>query len=713
MIQKIKVKKVYILLFILYVHSLHIFANQAGDLDITFGTNGVVKSGINSSMVAHNGFSVTGLALRKLPYNDIVVSSVQMFENKPVSGQSLVASYRKKDGSLNTDGFGTLSQPGFSVTTGGQFNAVSSFLRDGQHGLILAGLQAQHQAQQGDVPLLKKVSHTGVNMDAKMSDMAHGDLAGAFNAVIQHDQYVYAAGYDSNPQKSLKFTRYNLSNFGNVKNYGNVYGDGPSELNGIAMQSDGRVVAAGQATINSYSQFLLMRYLPNATLDSSLPELFPFPDQEGSANAIAMVKGRRDREKIVAAGWVKEGSKQLLALVRYHLDGTPDSLFGSQGKVIEDFGGVSVIPHAIAIDKYRRIVVAGEFIETETSNSVFIVARYLNDGTLDKSFGQNTGWVTTNISPNGASINAIGIDDDNSIICGGYSINSDGLYEITLARYVGYTTTGTTGGITGATMGQESGHSLQPFNKYHGADSKSRASLLMIGERSDQPNKTKFNVVFRKGNSRVTNANLKGGGNMVFITSGPGAYHPVVADKDNYVDISSAGNDNGNYRDKNSGVNRGKRSINVSTMNTAALNSGANFQAVNSPLIHPNMRVGLLASRPLLHSTTMTNNSAKALFEALKTHSATVHATRESVNLANASINLANDSMQQDRCLDLYRGGCVNGEYIVRDSISNFVGSVKREKAHHVRKASEYGVVSVGLSMANVPGARIVTATVI
>ena len=121
------------------------------------------------------------------------------------------------------------------------------------------------------------------------------------------------------------------------------------------------------------------------------------------------------------------------------------------------------------------------------------------------------------------------------------------------------------------------------------------------------------------------------------------------------------------------------------------------------------MRVGLLASLPLLNSKCMTNHSAKALFEALKTQSATTNATRRSVNLANASM------MEQDFNAGetvLYRG-CVNGDYIVRDSVSDFVGSVKRSKADHVVNASEYGDVSVGLNKPNTSGARIVTSTVI
>jgi len=423
-----------IILLYIFCATVNMQAQQAGDLDPTFGNNGIVRS---SALAPEGGPIITSLVLRGSLYNDIVVSGTQI-KNKKTYPTEVFSSYKKIDGSPST---------GFTNSPGVFFNTIASFIAPGINRLIMAGRLMTSYVSSG-VDRLVMAGRLIVSADPPFTIKATATEAslrnnplifsGIFNSVVvdQTNQYIFAGG-STLPSKSLKFARFNVSDFGNVINTIHDFPPGiTAQINSIALQSDGHIVAAATITDVLVPYFVLMRYSQNAILESTNHVFFP---QESSANAVTtqFVNGS---EKIVAAGWIKQNNKQKLALVRYNLDGTPDTDFGAQqtGKIIESFGGNLVTAHAIAIDKNNKIVVVGEFSETETTNPVFLVARYNTDGILDKTFGPDaSGWVLTSPSSYGSVLNAVAIDEDNKIVCSGYSININGEYELLLVRYIG------------------------------------------------------------------------------------------------------------------------------------------------------------------------------------------------------------------------------------------------------------------------------------
>jgi len=71
--------------------------------------------------------------------------------------------------------------------------------------------------------------------------------------------------------------------------------------------------------------------------------------------------------------------------------GQLDPKFGSGGKVVSHFNGTE-FAEAVAVDSLNRIVAVG------TINNNFGIARYMPDGSLDKSFGGGKGWVEVNLA---------------------------------------------------------------------------------------------------------------------------------------------------------------------------------------------------------------------------------------------------------------------------------------------------------------------------
>ncbi len=105
-----------------------------------------------------------------------------------------------------------------------------------------------------------------------------------------------------------------------------------------------------------------------------------------NGNAIALQK---DGKLIEAGNGVFNGIEGYM-LIRYNEDGSIDSSFGNEGRVITEFvvlGGL----YAVAIQEDGKIVAAGR-----TNYVDIALVRYRADGRIDSSFGTN-GIVNTDI----------------------------------------------------------------------------------------------------------------------------------------------------------------------------------------------------------------------------------------------------------------------------------------------------------------------------
>src|SRR5205807_3097587 len=124
-------------------------------------------------------------------------------------------------------------------------------------------------------------------------------------------------------------------------------------------------------------------------------------DDEASAVAI------QADGKIVAAGYALDPSTghHVFALARYNIDGslddgtasdvTPGDQFGLDGKVTTVYAGPGASATTLAIQADGKIVVAGLALNTMGVDD-FALARYNTDGSLDTSFGpDHSGKVTT------------------------------------------------------------------------------------------------------------------------------------------------------------------------------------------------------------------------------------------------------------------------------------------------------------------------------
>lgn len=147
----------------------------------------------------------------------------------------------------------------------------------------------------------------------------------------------------------------------------------------VTIQPDGRIVAAGAVSLSGPrgSDFLLWRFHSHGPLDASFGAGRIFTDFGGADGAKAVAL--QSDGKVVAAGFSgTPGDFRSLnfAVARYNPDGTLDAGFGAGGRTLTDFFGERDSGQDIVIQPGRGILVGGVVGNPGTGSSDFGLARY-------------------------------------------------------------------------------------------------------------------------------------------------------------------------------------------------------------------------------------------------------------------------------------------------------------------------------------------------
>lgn len=255
----------------------------------------------------------------------------------------------------------------------------------------------------------------------------------ALAVAIQNDGKIVAAGFAVEPsfnaRSALAIARYNSdgtldASFGSNGKFTSGFTHFGTAIHDIAIQNDGKIVGVG----NEGSSLALIRVHANGTLDSSFgvggKALGKFSGGSAEAEALEL----QPDGKILVAG---TDSFIDFALARFNTDGSPDNGFGVAGRVVTKFDGFSDAT-AIALQSDNKIVVGGS--GPVNGGAGFALARYNSDGSLDLSFGSQ-GKLTSDLFLNGAIFD-LAIQTNGKIIAVG-RVSSLPLVNLSfaLARY--------------------------------------------------------------------------------------------------------------------------------------------------------------------------------------------------------------------------------------------------------------------------------------
>ncbi|MEM7111756.1 MAG: choice-of-anchor Q domain-containing protein [Chloroflexota bacterium] len=184
----------------------------------------------------------------------------------------------------------------------------------------------------------------------------------------------------------------------------------------VAIQEDGRIVVVGRASYD----LAIARYNSDGSADTTF-------SGDGRLLNNTLADGRavvlQDDGKIVVIGG--EWPNDFYAM-RFDTDGSVDSSFGSSGLVQTDFGNNDQA-YDIAAQDDGKLVVVG-------TNNDFAVARYNSDGSLDTSFDSD-GMQSTDFTRNDIAY-AVALQDDGGIVVAGTTdTNNFNGADFALARY--------------------------------------------------------------------------------------------------------------------------------------------------------------------------------------------------------------------------------------------------------------------------------------
>lgn len=203
-------------------------------------------------------------------------------------------------------------------------------------------------------------------------------------------------------------------------------------ISSLALQEDGKIIAGGDRGLGLNSGFYIGRYLPDGTLDRTFGsegsvETF-FENQYCQLNGIAL----QPDGKLLATGQTLYKRYSDFLLARYDTNGALDRTFNDSGKVVTTFPKAGAEGISVVVQEDGKIIVAGNNIDDFPGGfSDFALACYNPDGSLNRMFG-NEGIVTTDMGSDFDVVYAAALQPDGKLVVSGFQ---DGPSIRILARY--------------------------------------------------------------------------------------------------------------------------------------------------------------------------------------------------------------------------------------------------------------------------------------
>jgi uncharacterized delta-60 repeat protein len=216
----------------------------------------------------------------------------------------------------------------------------------------------------------------------------------------------------------------------------------------IAIQTDGRIVAVGNAITNDVNppasqDFAIARYNTDGSLDTTFDgdgkvttDLAPTLSSQSTANSVVI----EPDGQLVVGGWTTTSGNRDFVIARYNLNGALDTTFASAsvvpGTLRITFGaadfGEDLILQPMPDGKY----IIGGYIGTTAATSDFALARVNLNGTLDTSFSGDGRTQTHFASATSFTrLTDLSIQADGKVVAVGYLNKTGGVEDIALARF--------------------------------------------------------------------------------------------------------------------------------------------------------------------------------------------------------------------------------------------------------------------------------------
>ena len=197
--------------------------------------------------------------------------------------------------------------------------------------------------------------------------------------------------------------------------------------NAIALQPDGKIVVAGFAPDDGYGTSWLMRFLSDGTPDTSFGSgagEVGISIDSSTSSPISAIARQADGAILVAGTAITyrypRPFSKAFALMRFDATGRLDRGFGAGGIVVANVGVDGVAEaNGMALQPDGRIVMAGIAGKYQPDLQV-VLAQFLPSGVLDPNFG-HAGSVLTKFDAQDGGAYAIALQSNGKIVVGGFN----------------------------------------------------------------------------------------------------------------------------------------------------------------------------------------------------------------------------------------------------------------------------------------------------
>ncbi len=198
----------------------------------------------------------------------------------------------------------------------------------------------------------------------------------------------------------------------------NALTTGNETVSALSIQGDGKIILAGAQDIGNENEAVMIRYNLDGTLDTTFGTggVAAFSISGTTSSVIKDIELLPDG-RIMASGYAKVANVDTMLAIRTTIDGNLDTSFDGNGYKIIDTGAGEAKANALQVQTDGKVVIAGY-----RNNATTLEARIVRlnvDGTLDTTFSSD-GHIILRTADN-LHATTLAIADDGTIVVGGNS----------------------------------------------------------------------------------------------------------------------------------------------------------------------------------------------------------------------------------------------------------------------------------------------------
>lgn len=403
--------------------SLSVRPSSAGSLDPTFGTGGTVFGTIP-------GFHPYDIGIALQSDGKIILVGAL---TGPDSTSDFAVARLNPDGT--TDGsFGTNGLVGISYDTNAQEMAVAATVQpDGK--IIVVGL-AEFGSPSWDFAVARLNQNGSLDAGFGNGGKVKINVGGAdyvSDVALQSDGKIIVVG-KSRPTPNDDGSIIRLTTNGQLdtsfNGTGKVIipiggGSTNDSLNSVLIQTDGKIVAAGYGG----TDLAVLRFNSNGTFDTTFDGDGKVLTAIGAHSTVANSVAVQTDGKLIAGGTGNSGSGGQAAFVRYNPNGSIDTTFGTNGKILVDaIPSEQTLITTVLVDSDNRMLALG------ASRGFSVMMRFQPNGVLDPEFGVGGKLIIRTADSTSDISDGILQPDGKLVVVGGGSSSNN--YGISAARFL-------------------------------------------------------------------------------------------------------------------------------------------------------------------------------------------------------------------------------------------------------------------------------------